>query len=161
MEKLSMRKIKEILRLKFELDLSARQIAKSLKVSRPTVNDYLRRFALTCLPWPLPSGLSEVDINTRLFPPKSAIPASLRAIPDWTQVNQEMRRKGATLFLLWQEYKAGQPDGFLYSWFCVHYREWLGKLDFKRANRAMQTDAQKARQTAPNPIHLGKASNRL
>ena len=124
-----MRKIKEILRLKFELDLSARQIAKSLKVSRPTVNDYLRRFALTGLPWPLPSGLSEVDINTRLFPPKSAIPASLRAIPDWTQVNQEMRRKGVTLFLLWQEYKAGQPDGFLYSWFCVHYREWLGKLD--------------------------------
>jgi hypothetical protein len=40
-----------------------------------------------------------------------------------------MRRKGVTLFLLWQEYKEGQPDGFLYSWFCVRYREWLGKLD--------------------------------
>ena len=124
-----MRKIKEILRLKFELDLSARQIAKSVKVSRPTVNDYLRRFALSGLPWPLPTGLSDVDINTRLFPPKSAIPTSLRATPDWTRVSQEMRRKGVTLFLLWQEYKEGQPDGFLYSWFCVRYREWLGKLD--------------------------------
>ncbi len=129
MEKLSMRKIKEVLRLKFELDLPVRQISKSTQVSRPTVTDYLRRFAVSGLPWPLPAALADADIDARLFPPKPSLPDALRPAPDWAWVNREMRRKGVTLFLLWQEYKAGQPDGFLYSWFCVRYREWAGKLD--------------------------------
>lgn len=124
-----MRKIREVLRLKFELDLSVRQISMSTQVSRPTVTDYLRRFAMSDLPWPLPVLLTDADIDARLFPPKPSLPDALRSLPDWARVNQEMRRKGVTLFLLWQEYKEGQPDGFLYSWFCVRYREWLGKLD--------------------------------
>jgi len=124
-----MRKIREVLRLKFELDLSVRQISKSTQVSRPTVTDYLHRFAMSGLPWPLPAELADADIDARLFRTKPVLPAALRPAPDWAQVNQEMRRKGVTLFLLWQEYKAGQPDGFLYSWFCVRYREWAGKLD--------------------------------
>jgi transposase len=129
MEKLSMRKIKEVLRLKFELDLSVRQISKSTHVSRPTVSDYLRRFAVSGLPWPLPTGLADADIDARLFPLKPALPNILRPEPDWGLVNREMRRKGVTLFLLWQEYKTSHPEGFLYSWFCVRYREWLGQLD--------------------------------
>ena len=124
-----MRKIKEILRLKFELDLSERQISKSTQVARPTISDYLRRFTVCGLSWPLPAGISDADIDARLFPPKPAMPDALRPTPDWSQVHQEMRRKGVTLFLLWQEYKANQPDGFNYSWFCEHYREWAGKLD--------------------------------
>jgi len=124
-----MRKIKEVLRLKFELDLSVRQISKSTQVSRPTVTDYLHRFAMSGLPWPLPAELGDADIDARLFQTKLALPAALRPAPDWAQVNQELRRKGVTLFLLWQEYKESQPDGFLYSWFCVRYREWAGKLD--------------------------------
>ena len=124
-----MRKIREVLRLKFELDLSVRQISMSTQVSRPTVTDYLRRFAMSGLPWPLPPELADADIDAQLFPPKPSLPDALRSVPDWARVNHEMRRKGVTLFLLWQEYKEGQPDGFLYSWFCVRYREWLGKLD--------------------------------
>lgn len=124
-----MRKIREVLRLKFELDLSVRQISKSTQVSRPTVTDYLHRFAMSGLPWPLPAELGDADIDARLFQTKLALPTALRSVPDWARVNREMRRKGVTLFLLWQEYKEGQPDGFLYSWFCVRYREWAGKLD--------------------------------
>jgi transposase len=129
MEKLSMRKIREILRLKFELDLSDRQISKSTQVSRSTISDYLRRFAVSGLSWPLPADMADADIDARLFPPKSALLCALRPDPDWAEVNREMRRKGVTLFLLWQEYKANFPEGFLYSWFCDHYREWAGKLD--------------------------------
>lgn len=124
-----MRKIREVLRLSFELDLSERQISKSLLVSRSTIGDYLRRFAASGLSWPLPIGLADADIDARLFPPKPAIPDAQRPTPDWALVNQELRRKGVTLFLLWQEYKSGQPEGFLYSWFCENYREWSGKLD--------------------------------
>ena len=124
-----MRKIREILRLKFELDLSVRQIAMSTQVSRPTISDYLRRLEVSGLSWPLPAGLADADIDARLFPPKPAVPDAMRPAPNWTLVNREMRRKGVTLFLLWQEYKTSQPDGFLYSWFCENYREWSGKLD--------------------------------
>ncbi len=129
MEKLSMRKIREILRLKFELALSDRQISISTSVSRPTISDYLRRFTVSGLTWPLPNDVSDSDIDKRLFPPKPAIPDVLRPTPDWSKVNQELRRKGVTLFLLWQEHKASQLDCFNYSWFCNHYREWSGKLD--------------------------------
>lgn len=129
MERLSMRKIREVLRLKFELDLSERQISKSIQTSRSTIGDYLRRFAVSGLSWPLPHALSDADIEAALFPPKPAVPDAQRPIPDWVKVNQEMRRKGVTLFLLWQEHRFSQPDGFNYSWFCNHYREWAGKLD--------------------------------
>ena len=124
-----MRTIREVLRLKFDGDLSDRQIAKSTHVSRSTISDYLRRFAVSGLSWPLPAELGDADIDARRFPPKPALPDALRPAPDWALVNRELRRTGVTLFLLWQEYKAGQPDGFLYSWFCENYREWTGRLD--------------------------------
>jgi len=124
-----MRKIREILRLKFDLNLSDRQISKSTKASRPTISDYLRRFTLSGLPWPLPVNMPDAEIDTRLFPLKSTLPNALRSTPDWAQMHLEVRRKGVTLFLLWQEHKSGHPDGFNYSWFCEQYRTWSGKLD--------------------------------
>lgn len=129
MERLSMRKIREVLRLKFELDLSERQIAKSTQISRSTISDYVRRFVASGLSWPLPPALADTGIEAALFPAKPAVPDALRPTPDWAQVNRELRRKGVTLFLLWQEYKAEHPEGFLYSWYCDHYREWTSKLD--------------------------------
>jgi transposase len=129
MERLSMRKIKEVLRLKFELNMSERQISKSTQTSKGTISNYLKRFIVSGLSWPLPPTLSEADIEARLFPPKPALPDALRPTPDWAQMHLEMRRKGVTLFLLWQEHKSRHPEGFNYSWFCEHYRSWAGKLD--------------------------------
>jgi len=63
------------------------------------------------------------------FPALSLIPGSQRPLPDWAQVHQELRRKGVTLLLLWQECKARWPEGFQYSRFCELYREWAKKLD--------------------------------
>ncbi len=128
MERASMRKIREILRLKFETKLSARQIARSTQVARSTVSECERRFAESGLPWPLPQ-ISDTELEQRLYPPQPIIPYAERVVPDWTYVQQEMRRPGVTLFLLWQEYKAEQPHGFQYSWFCDQYRDWKGKLD--------------------------------
>ena len=129
MKRLSMRNIKEILRLKFGLGLSVRQISKSTQLSRPAVSDYLRRFEMSSLAWPLPTGITDTAIDAQLFPPKPELKDILRPLPDWAQVHQELRHKGVTLYLLWEEYKANQPDGFLYSWYCDHYREWAAKLD--------------------------------
>jgi len=125
-----MRKIKEVLRLKWGKDLSNRQIAKACGISRPTVKEYLRRAAEAGLVWPLPSGLDETALERQLFPPAPLLPAHARGVPVWSVVHQELRsKKSVTLFLLWQEYRETHPEGYQYSWFCEHYRAWRGKLD--------------------------------
>jgi transposase len=129
MERLSMRKIREYLRLRFEAGLSHRQIAASLQVSRSSVGEYERRFAASGLNWPLPEALSDRELERRLFPPPPAVPADTRVVPDWAAVHQELRRPGVTLMLLWEEYRAAHPEGFGYSWFCKRYEDWSGSLD--------------------------------
>ncbi len=34
------------------------------------------------------------------------------------------RHKGMTLQRLWIKYREAHPDGYEYSWFCEHYKEW-------------------------------------
>jgi len=148
-----MRKIKEVLRLKWDKDLSNRQIAKACGISRPTVSDYLRRAIQASLGWPLPSGLDEMALERQLFPPPPLLPAHARGVPNWSVVHQELRsKKSVTLFLLWQEYRETHPEGYRYSWFCEHYRKWRGKLDVvmrqdHRAGEKLFVDY--AGQTAP------------
>lgn len=124
-----MRKIQEVLRLKWSQGLSNRQIAKACGIARPTVGEYLRRAGQAGLAWPLPAGLDEAALERQLFPSPSSLPAQVRGEPDWSLLHQELRRKGVTLFLLWQEYRETHPEGYQYSWFCDHYRAWQGKLD--------------------------------
>jgi transposase len=122
-----MRKIREVLRLKFEVGLSARQIAVSLQVGRATVGDYLNRFAASGLTWP--SALTDTELQRSLFPSPPAVPSDQRPIPDWAWAHAELRRPGVTLALLWEEYRLSHPQGFQYSWFCEHYRLWAAKVD--------------------------------
>ncbi|SOB75365.1 Homeodomain-like domain-containing protein [Marinobacter sp. LV10R510-11A] len=124
-----MRKIKEVLRLKWERKLSNRQIAAACGVSRPTVSEYLRRTVEAGLSWPLPADLDEAHLEQLLFPPPPDLPAQIRGIPDWQKIHEELRGKHVTLFLLWQEYREANPEGYQYSWYCEHYRAWQGKLD--------------------------------
>lgn len=128
-EKVAMRKVKEVVRLREECGLSQRQIAQSCRLSRTTVAEYLRRVAVAGLTWPLVAELDEQALEQRLFPVKPGRPVSGRMVPDWATVHQELKRKGVTLFLLWEEYKAVHPEGYQYSWFCQAYRAWAQKLD--------------------------------
>jgi transposase len=128
-QRLAMRQIKEVLRLKWAGGLSDRQIAQSLSVSRPTVAEYVRRAQAAGLSWPLPETLDDTALERLLFPAAPAPPPGARLVPDWSTVHRELKRKGVTLFLLWQEYKAATPEGFQYSWFCQAYRAWAGTRD--------------------------------
>lgn len=123
-----MRRIKDVLRLQ-AAGLSRRQVAKSCGIARSTVAEYLKRAEAAGLSWPLPASLDDTELEQRLFPPPVTIPAEQRAMPDWPLVHRELKRKGVTLQLLWDEYKAATPEGYQYSWFCEHYRAWLGKVD--------------------------------
>ena len=122
-----MRKIFEVLRLSVEGGRSHREISRAVLASPTTVGEILRRAKLAGLSYPLPVGVSEADVEMLLYPP-SAPSKTPRAEPDWAGVQREMRRKGVTLDLLWQEYKGEHPDGYQYSRFCAQYRVWVGRL---------------------------------
>ncbi|MCP3878285.1 MAG: IS21 family transposase [Sulfitobacter sp.] len=124
-----MRKIKEVLRLKFEVGRGQRQIARSCAIGKTTVAECLARFERSELSWPQAAQLDEATLERTLYPPAAAVPAAARAVPNWPYIHQELRRKGVTLTLLWYEYKAAHPEGFEYSWFCDRYRAWAGTLD--------------------------------
>lgn len=126
-EKLSMRKVREVLRLK-ALGLSGRQIARSVKIAPATVVEYLRRAKLAGLAWPLPDDLDDAAIEKVLFVQREDQKPS-RPLPDWTLIHTELRRKHLTLALLWEEYKGQHPDGYQYSQFCDLYRRWAGALE--------------------------------
>lgn len=110
-ERLSMRKIRDVLRLKFESGLSERMIARSMSLSNGSVNSYLQRARMAGLRWPLPDDLDDGALERLPFPPAAGPEAAhARPTPDWAAVDREMRRKGVTLALLWEEYRAAHPD---------------------------------------------------
>lgn len=127
--RLSMRKIKEVLRLKWANKLSDRKIAQSCNISRPAVANYVERAVLAGLSWPLPDTLTDADLEQLLFPTLQKPLNTNPAVPDWVVVRQELQKKNVTLFLLWQEYREQNPKGYQYSWFCDQYRRWLGTRD--------------------------------
>lgn len=123
-----MRKIKEILRLKLECGLSCRQISRSCGVGHGTVWDYLSRAGAAGLSWEQVQAMDEVALARALYPPPATMRRVERPLADWVEVHRELRRKGVTLSLLWQEYKERLPEGLQYSRFCDLYREWKGRL---------------------------------
>ncbi|AWV20309.1 Transposase (plasmid) [Roseomonas mucosa] len=127
-ERLSMRRIRDVLRLKFEAGLSDRTLAAAVGISKGAVAAYVYRARASGLSWPLPAGLDDTALERRLFPGPPAPEAARRPVPDWAQVERELRRRGVTRALLWQEYRAQHPDGFGYSWFCEAYDTWKGQV---------------------------------
>jgi transposase len=122
-----MRQVREVLRLKHVCGHSGHQIAAMVGVSRYTVAEYLRRAAVVGITWPVPASLDDVALERKLFtPPFTAEPA--RPQPDWARIHAELRKPGVTLLLLWEEYRAGQPDGYGYSRFCELHASWRGRL---------------------------------
>lgn len=101
-ERLSMRKIKEVLRLRFEHGLSHRLIAQSCGIGLTTAREYIVRAKAAGLGWPLPAGMDEGTLEGLLFAPGKPSDGE-RALPQWSVVQRELRRKGVTLQLLWQE----------------------------------------------------------
>ena len=123
-KRLSMRKIKDVLRLCWGQGLSKRQTARSCGISRPAVDEYLRRAEAAGLGWPLPAEMDDGALERLLFPPAPAVPAAARGVHDWSHIHRELKRPGVTLQLLWHEYRQTHPHGYQYTWFCQHYRTW-------------------------------------
>jgi hypothetical protein len=81
-ERLSMRKIRELLRLRWEHHLPQRVISQSLRLSQASVSDYLSRARRARLSWRLPDGLDDAQLEVLLFPPRPDVPSDQRPVPD-------------------------------------------------------------------------------
>ena len=123
-----MRQVREVLRLKHVCGHSGHQIAAMVGVSRYTVAEYLRRAGVLGITWPVPPELDDAALERKLFTPPFAPADALRPQPEWVRIHAELRRPGVTLLLLWEEYRAGQPEGYGYSRFCDLYAAWRGRL---------------------------------
>lgn len=123
-----MLKIKEMLRLKNECGLSARQVAKGCSASRGSVANYLKLAETNKLGWEEAKLMSDEEIKIRLLGAKQAGIISEKAVPDWAYIHQEIKKQHVTLALLWQEYRREQPAGYQYSRFSELYGEWRKKL---------------------------------
>jgi transposase len=126
----TMRKIRDVLRLRLGDQLSLRQVSLSLAIPHTTVADYVRRARAAGLTsWPLPEELADDDaLEARLFDVPANV-ARVRPEPEFAMMKKELAKKGMTLMLLWVEHKELHPDGYEYSQFCQLYRKWRKKLD--------------------------------
>ena len=128
-ERVSMRRVREILRLKHEGGASDREIARSLSVARSTVARTLERVAAAGLRWPLPTPLTDRVLEAMLYAGHGRQQGARRkAEADWAYVHHELRRPGVTLMLLWEEYRQREPDGYRYSRWCELFRAWESRL---------------------------------
>ena len=134
-----MRKIKDVLRLKLQAGLSHERIAAALGISKGVVAKYCTLAAACGLDWPTVEGLSESALERRLLAGRADRPSHY-AQPDYGQVHHELRRKGMTLALLWEEYVEAHPGQatWRYSQFCENYRRYclLLRRSMRQVHRA-------------------------
>ena len=126
-----MRKIKEVLRLKFELVLGQRQIARSCSIAVATVHEYLSRANHVGIGWPLPEGWDEQRVEAALYGDKpTGVRQPERQAPDFAAIHEQRQKsKHVTLQLLWEEYREANPEGYQYSRFCELYQRWRNTQD--------------------------------
>jgi transposase len=125
-ERLPMRKIREVLRLKTG-GFSKRRIAASLGISATAAMECVQRAQRAGLTWPLPEDLSDEALEQRLYPAPTSTKEQ-RPLPNWAEIQRELKRPGVTLELLWQEYREQHANGYGYSRFCDLNREWQKRL---------------------------------
>jgi len=131
--RMSLRMIKDVIRLKWQADLSHEQIASTLNISKGAVTKYVGLTHAAGLDWETVQDWSEQRLTSTLLP--KANTSQPYITPDWGRIHRELDRKGVTLMLLWQEYVEAHPHGrtWRYTQFCGHYKDFAQTL--KRSMR--------------------------
>jgi hypothetical protein len=126
-----MRKISEVLRLRFELGLGQRAIARACSISQSTVHEYLNRAAAAGVVWPLGEEWDEQRVEQALFGERQVVKRlPEQALPDFPALHSQLQQHPhLTLQLAWEEYRQVHPEGYGYSRFCELYQRWRGKQD--------------------------------
>ena len=128
-ERIAMRRVREMLRLRLDAGLGGREIARRMEIAPSTFREKVRRFEESGLAWPLPLDLTDKELEHRLYGDAGTRQGyRRRAEPDWAALNRELKKKHVTLQILWDEYNDAYPDGYRYSRFCELYRSWEARL---------------------------------
>jgi glycine/D-amino acid oxidase-like deaminating enzyme len=149
--RITMRQLRQTLRLHFESGLSLRECSQLLGLGKSTVGDIVRNARAAGVDWALAQRLSDEELQARLY--RAAVPRAARHLePDYARIHQELKRPGVTLQLLWEEYSRANALAYKYTSFCVKYREWAAGL--KRSMRQLHLAGEKlfvdyAGQTVP------------
>jgi transposase len=135
-ERLSMRKVREVLRLRHVLGLSYREIAIAAGVGHTAAAEYVHRAKVIGITWPVPGGVDDAMLDARLFGHAGRQPGmrpgndkGIGSAIGWPKVQTELKRRGVTLLLLWQEYREAHPDGYGYSRYCDLYCDWKKRIN--------------------------------
>src|SRR5205823_2713663 len=136
-ERLSMRQTREILRQKWSLGRTHREVAQSLGISCGAVGTTVLRARAAGLAWAQVEALADEALHARVYGPPTP-PARHRPLPDCAYLHAERRKPGVTLELLHLEYLEQHPDGYRYTQFCEVYRRWLQRrgLAMRQVHRA-------------------------
>lgn len=138
-KRVSMNKLKELLRMKYEAQLSLRQMALCLSLSIGVISKYIKRAETAGIGWPLPEGMMDADLAAVLQPAKKSVITLTMAEPDFDDIRDELSTKGMTRLLLWQEYAANHPDNhYSYSRYTVLFKNWNKRqqLSMRQVHRA-------------------------
>src|SRR5258708_11085509 len=124
-----MRKIREVLRLRFELRLGQRAIARACSISQSTVHEYLNRAAAAGVVWPLGEGWDEQRVEQALFGERTVVKRlPEQVLPDFPALSSQLQQhRHLKLQLAWEEYRQIHPEGYGYSRFCELYQRWRRK----------------------------------
>ncbi len=139
--RINMRKIKDVLRLKLDAKLPHQQIADALGLSKGVVTKYVGLAAAAGLDWPAVQGMDEAALEQRLLVRSQKVRDYVQ--PDYARVHQELRRKGMTLMLVWEEHRADHAhcQTYAYSQYCDNYRRFAKQL--KRSMRQIHRAGEK------------------
>ena len=143
-ERVAMRQVREIIRLKFSARVPTREIARRLGIAASTVRGTLRRFESAGLNWPLPSDMTDSKLEAALYSNRGTKQGHRRhAEPDWPAIHRELKRKHVTLLIIWDEYIAVNPGGYSYSRFCELYRAFEFRLPVTMRQTHVAGEAQR------------------
>ena len=123
-----MRQLRELLRLRLQAELSMRQIKDSLRISLGVVQKVISQAEAQALSWVTIEQLDDQQLARRFYPEADTRVSAALQLPDWVEVHQELRRKGVTKHLLWEEYTQAYPNrSYSYPQYCFLYQAWLKK----------------------------------
>jgi len=123
-----MRKLREVLRLSYSANLSIRKISASTKISVGSIQNILKLAVQLKITWPLPEAWDDQALALKFYPRSDAQPSARFQEPVWTDVHLELKKKGLTKQLLWEEYTQQYPNRcYSYSQFCARYSDWRKK----------------------------------
>ncbi len=158
--RLSMRNLREILRLRYQSGLSLRQIKGSQRVSLGAVQKIISKAEALALDWEKIMQFDDQQLARLFYPESDARVSNQFQCPDWVEVHQELRRKGVTKHLLWEEYTQAYPNrSYSYPQYCFLYQDWVKKQ--KRSMRQVHKAGDKlfVRRQLTCPVRIASIKN--